>query len=213
MKATFPKTVAVKGIPGITATIYRQKQTKAEAEYVSFTLAYSLLGKLKRQAFADLGEAEEAGAEAIRRIAGGQQAILELSNRDREQYQRAKDALAPLNVDLDVAALEYADARKLLNGSGTIAEAVRLFLKSHAKELPRITVPDAVKKCLEQALADGKSKVRMHELEHYLNTFSKDMNIEVGELTPGIVSHYLTAMRSEERRVGKECRSRWSPYH
>ena len=21
------------------------------------------------------------------------------------------------------------------------------------------------------------------------------------------------AMRSEERRVGKECRSRWSPYH
>ena len=23
----------------------------------------------------------------------------------------------------------------------------------------------------------------------------------------------LTAARSEERRVGKECRSRWSPYH
>ena len=23
----------------------------------------------------------------------------------------------------------------------------------------------------------------------------------------------LTAERSEERRVGKECRSRWSPYH
>ena len=22
-----------------------------------------------------------------------------------------------------------------------------------------------------------------------------------------------TVMRSEERRVGKECRSRWSPYH
>ena len=23
----------------------------------------------------------------------------------------------------------------------------------------------------------------------------------------------LVALRSEERRVGKECRSRWSPYH
>ena len=23
----------------------------------------------------------------------------------------------------------------------------------------------------------------------------------------------LTKLRSEERRVGKECRSRWSPYH
>ena len=25
--------------------------------------------------------------------------------------------------------------------------------------------------------------------------------------------HHFTVSRSEERRVGKECRSRWSPYH
>ena len=28
-----------------------------------------------------------------------------------------------------------------------------------------------------------------------------------------IVLAYSTRGRSEERRVGKECRSRWSPYH
>src|SRR3712207_8576713 len=42
------------------------------------------------------------------------------------------------------------------------------------------------------------------------------------EGTPGIVfaalpllasSYQFCRMRSEERRVGKECRSRWSPYH
>ena len=27
------------------------------------------------------------------------------------------------------------------------------------------------------------------------------------------VSVLIKVMRSEERRVGKECRSRWSPYH
>src|SRR5256886_6710381 len=27
------------------------------------------------------------------------------------------------------------------------------------------------------------------------------------------VYDYLAKLRSEERRVGKECRSRWSPYH
>ena len=27
------------------------------------------------------------------------------------------------------------------------------------------------------------------------------------------IHNYFTNMRSEERRVGKECRSRWSPYH
>ena len=28
-----------------------------------------------------------------------------------------------------------------------------------------------------------------------------------------IAAYALTSYRSEERRVGKECRSRWSPYH
>ena len=26
-------------------------------------------------------------------------------------------------------------------------------------------------------------------------------------------NHFAVVLRSEERRVGKECRSRWSPYH
>ena len=39
------------------------------------------------------------------------------------------------------------------------------------------------------------------------------MRIIAGDLsaTTGTVSH--PEHRSEERRVGKECRSRWSPYH
>ena len=30
---------------------------------------------------------------------------------------------------------------------------------------------------------------------------------------PGILQKDIDIYRSEERRVGKECRSRWSPYH
>ena len=29
----------------------------------------------------------------------------------------------------------------------------------------------------------------------------------------GVRFHTINRIRSEERRVGKECRSRWSPYH
>src|SRR2546430_15522849 len=32
-------------------------------------------------------------------------------------------------------------------------------------------------------------------------------------LTGGFAALLLATLRSEERRVGKECRSRWSPYH
>ena len=46
-------------------------------------------------------------------------------------------------------------------------------------------------------------------------------NTEGARTTPSIVAFSKTgerligepAKRSEERRVGKECRSRWSPYH
>ena len=33
------------------------------------------------------------------------------------------------------------------------------------------------------------------------------------EIDPLLVDHLNKQKRSEERRVGKECRSRWSPYH
>ena len=38
-----------------------------------------------------------------------------------------------------------------------------------------------------------------------------DVLLEVTE--HGAYSNQVLRARSEERRVGKECRSRWSPYH
>ena len=37
---------------------------------------------------------------------------------------------------------------------------------------------------------------------------------EIAQIAPSILAaDFGYLMRSEERRVGKECRSRWSPYH
>ena len=35
----------------------------------------------------------------------------------------------------------------------------------------------------------------------------------LGPVMVGPSSSHTAGARSEERRVGKECRSRWSPYH
>ena len=47
----------------------------------------------------------------------------------------------------------------------------------------------------------------MEELEFYLKK-AKQVVYEVKKTVVG-----KDEARSEERRVGKECRSRWSPYH
>ena len=40
-----------------------------------------------------------------------------------------------------------------------------------------------------------------------------DAHIRRKRCNAGVCKGYGVALRSEERRVGKECRSRWSPYH
>ena len=47
-------------------------------------------------------------------------------------------------------------------------------------------------------------------LQHYLATQGK---LSKPHLLISSIKHAAILLRSEERRVGKECRSRWSPYH
>ena len=49
------------------------------------------------------------------------------------------------------------------------------------------------------------------ELEQVVVRFSGDSGD--GMQLAGNIFSTVSATRSEERRVGKECRSRWSPYH
>src|SRR6266496_3793285 len=71
-------------------------------------------------------------------------------------------------------------------------------------------------------LSEFRSRVVEHGLEERVLDLLLDRLVEVGLLGPGgkqrtdsthVVSAVRDLNRSEERRVGKECRSRWSPYH
>ena len=58
------------------------------------------------------------------------------------------------------------------------------------------------------AFYNGEDFVRsIHSIEsaYFRNKFEPELGRFIGS--------YLGIGRSEERRVGKECRSRWSPYH
>src|SRR3989442_8941156 len=63
-------------------------------------------------------------------------------------------------------------------------------------------------------LRDTLEKLRRDEIERnrrHLKDLSPEQQAAIDQLTRSLVNKILH--RSEERRVGKECRSRWSPYH
>src|SRR5256885_4955875 len=63
---------------------------------------------------------------------------------------------------------------------------------------------------VEERQADGE---QLREVVEWIVT-AFDSRHEAFPKVVGIGSHGQTSSgRSEERRVGKECRSRWSPYH
>ena len=69
-----------------------------------------------------------------------------------------------------------------------------------------------------QVLANGAIRYGIYNadgtLDHYEYLRREDApTIEGTPLSKANLLSDATASRSEERRVGKECRSRWSPYH
>src|SRR3989449_9570743 len=51
------------------------------------------------------------------------------------------------------------------------------------------------------------------EFKKFLHGGDVQNLVEAGRLHPNSYVAQVVSARSEERRVGKECRSRWSPYH
>ena len=72
----------------------------------------------------------------------------------------------------------------------------------------RITLGDGsalLRKTIRGLLADERKNILLNLADvDYIDSSG------VGELVSGFTA---VKNRSEERRVGKECRSRWSPYH
>src|SRR2546429_9182908 len=64
----------------------------------------------------------------------------------------------------------------------------------------------------------NSSRVDSHVLYRIARSHEREADVVQSRrfsemLAETIRKHQSRAIRSEERRVGKECRSRWSPYH
>src|ERR1041385_3259504 len=89
-----------------------------------------------------------------------------------------------------------------------LCQLINRFLTQEGFEIESVNSGEAG---VEQALARSYDLVVLDVMMPEVNGFDVLRRIRTQSHIPVLM---LTAKgRSEERRVGKECRSRWSPYH
>src|SRR5579871_5230895 len=106
------------------------------------------------------------------------------------------------------------------HGRGTVASFTRLSPRAprrgplHDRHLVDVVLGVGPKRLVHEAREDlarqdGRSLDRRHFRAHGMQPRHSDPGVEL----VSVVGNAVEIVRSEERRVGKECRSRWSPYH
>ena len=159
--------------------IYRDR--KPTGTY--FRVAYHIGGKRHRLHFNDLEKATtEAEAKAAQLSRGDIDAI-HLTGRDRLVYGRALEAVKEHGAPLDAVALEYSEARKLLNGVSLI-DAARFYSRHHGRGITGKSVADAGDAMIDAKTAKGVSSVYLSDLRYRLGIFSNAFHCDVNALAP-----------------------------
>jgi len=169
-----------------TVKIYRDR--KPAGDY--FILSFYMGGRRIRQNFADLETARiEAEAKAAQ-LSRGDLDALQITGRDRLVYGRALAAVAPLDVALDSAAHEYAEARKKL-GDIQLADAVAFYVKHHLHVFHKKPVAAAVSEMIAAKTSRGLSKAYLMDLRCRLGAFARNFACNVSDVTADDIRTFL----------------------
>jgi integrase len=186
---------------GITVRI--RPTIKKGTEY--FVLDYRAQGQRKLVWRSTLVKARAAANDAIDKITEGQSEVLNLKAGDAHAYVRSRSALdgrdgqTKIEKAIDEVVTEYAEGYRLLKGRASVLEACRDWARRNSIDLPRITVDAAAEEFKRQCVADGKSKIRLKEINTFLDSFKKAFNQEIHTLEPKLIADYLTKLELAER--------------
>jgi integrase len=159
--------------------IYRDRKPTG----MYYRVAYHLGGKRHRLHFNDLEEATSEAKAKAAQLSRGDVDAAQLTGKDRLVYGRAVEAVKEHGAPLDAAALEYSEARRLLDG-GSVVEAARFYSRHHGRGITRKSVADAVDAMIAAKTAKGVSTVYLADLRYRLGVFKKAFHCDVNALTP-----------------------------
>ena len=160
-----------------------------------FTVAYRDTNNRRvKRSFADLNEARTEAHAAAAKIQNGQIDVLELNSRDRIAYQHALAVLKLTGQPVDSVAEQYAEAFKLLNGTGSIVEAARFFQKHHSTTFARRSGPEIYQEFLDAKKVDNASLRYLHDIQSRLGRFAKHFGGDISHITTRELEEWIAAL-------------------
>jgi integrase len=164
-----------------------------------FTLSYKQAdGKRVLKQFADEKQAKREAEAAARRLHEGNLQVLELKDKDRFVYVEAIKAIHPTGKRLDIAAQEYAQAWKLLDGE-SILEAAKFYHK-RKEGVKAVTVNAAYDQFIAYVQKKGLSDVYLKDLKVRLGNFAKRYGtLEVHTVTGDELRSWLDTLEISNR--------------
>jgi integrase len=174
--------------------IYRDR--KPEGTY--YRVVYHLGGKRRRLNFSDLRAATNEAEAKASQLSRGDVDAAQLSGKDRLEYGRARDAAKEFNLPLDAVAIEYKEARNLLDGVPLI-DAVRFYARHHGKGIRCKSVALAVNEMIERKTIKGVSELYLADLRYRLGVFKEAFQCDVNAITPDDVATFFDGLKLSPR--------------
>jgi len=159
-----------------------------------YRVAYHIGGKRHRLHFNDLEKAIAEGEAKAAQLSRGDVDAMQLSGKDRLVYGRAVEAVKKHGVPLDAAALEYSEARTILDGVGLV-DAARFYARHHGRDIKRKAVADAVREMIEAKKIGGVSDVYLNDLRYRLGVFADCFQCDLVSLTPNDVRGFFDSIK------------------
>ena len=174
--------------------IYQESKTSGTYYRVSFYMG----GRRCGLNFPDLDKAKAEAEAKAAQLSRGDLDALHITGKDRLIYGRALEAVRPLDVTLDAAALEYADAKKVLAGF-SLAEAAHFYMRHHGRGIRPKPVAEAVAEMIAAKAENGLSASYLADLRYRLGTLAKAFHCNVNAIVPDDLRKFLEGLGLEPR--------------
>jgi integrase len=170
----------------------------------SYTVIHYLGEKRQRKTFADLDLARMEAEAVANKLSTGELDVLTLTSHDRLSYVHAVEALRPTGVPLEMAAMQFAEAHKLLDGV-SVLEAARFYVKQNPHRLKKM-VPEIFAELLQAKESDGMSAVYLKDLRGRLGRFAGEFKGAISLVTSAEIEDFLRGLKDkgkDKERAGK----------